>query len=233
MVKAAHHFFITICAASGSGGMEINMKPKVIIIGSSGHAKVIIDTIKHTNNYEIVGCTDVNTCKNNVLDVPIIGDDSVLPSILSKGVKHAFIAIGDNKVRAKLFAIAQGIGFELINVISPYAYISPTVNLGRGIAVMPGAVINADAVIRDNVIVNTGATIDHDCVIDENAHIAPGCTLAGNVKIGKGVFLGAGSKVIPNIDIGDWSILGAGSVVIDNICSNMTAVGVPAKIIKF
>ena len=26
MVKAAHYFFITICAASGSGGMEVKMK---------------------------------------------------------------------------------------------------------------------------------------------------------------------------------------------------------------
>jgi len=24
--KTAHHFFITICAASGSGGMEVKMK---------------------------------------------------------------------------------------------------------------------------------------------------------------------------------------------------------------
>ena len=31
MVKVAHQFFITICAASDSGGMEVNMKLEKII----------------------------------------------------------------------------------------------------------------------------------------------------------------------------------------------------------
>jgi shikimate kinase len=38
-VKAAHYFFITICAASGSGGMEVKMEKNIVLTGFMGTGK--------------------------------------------------------------------------------------------------------------------------------------------------------------------------------------------------
>jgi hypothetical protein len=46
-------------------------------------------------------------------------------------------------------------------------------------------------------------------------------------------FVGTGSKIINQVEIGKFSIIGAGAVVSKNIPANCTAVGVPAKPIKF
>jgi FlaA1/EpsC-like NDP-sugar epimerase len=35
------------------------MKPKIVIVGAGGHAKVVCDTIMHLNIYEIVGFIDI------------------------------------------------------------------------------------------------------------------------------------------------------------------------------
>lgn len=208
------------------------MKEEVIIIGAGGHAKVIIDILNGCGNYRIAGCIDKVSRGGKVLDYPVLGDDSILPEVLNSGIRNAFVAIGDNRLRKRVFEYTKSIGFNIINVVSQYTCISTTVKLGEGIAIMPGVVVNAEAVINSNAIINTGATIDHECIIGENVHIAPGCNLAGNVLVEEGAFLGVGCRVIPKKKIGAWSIVGAGAVVIDDIISNSISVGVPAKTIK-
>jgi FlaA1/EpsC-like NDP-sugar epimerase len=52
------------------------MKPKIVIVGAGGHAKVVCDTIMHLNIYEIVGFIDIAK-SNNVEDVEkeLVEDD--------------------------------------------------------------------------------------------------------------------------------------------------------------
>jgi UDP-perosamine 4-acetyltransferase len=69
-------------------------------------------------------------------------------------------------------------------------------------------------------------------VIGAAAHIAPQCGLAGNVSIDEYVFVGAGCTVIPGVHIGEGTIIGAGSAVIKDVPPAVTAVGVPARIIR-
>ncbi|OPA80199.1 hexapeptide transferase [Paenibacillus selenitireducens] len=204
---------------------------KVVIIGAGGHAKVVIDMIQSNPEFEIIGCTD-RIGNRKISGIPVLGDDSILPQLYEQGIRHAFVAIGGNSVRHQLARHALDTGFELINAISPHAYVADSVILGSGIAVMPGAVLNAEACIGNNSIINTCASVDHECYIGETCHIAPGCNISGNVRIGEGTFLGTGTKVIDGMTIGSWSILGSGAVVVKDIPSYCLAVGVPAKIIK-
>lgn len=202
-----------------------------IIIGSGGHAKVIVDILNSSREYTVIGFTDPHR-KGTIMNLPILGDDSILNELLDKGVSHAFVALGDNRIRLQIGKRVRDMGYHLINAISPDAFLSDSVRIGVGVAIMPGVIVNAETTISDLSILNTGATIDHDCTIGKSSHIAPGCHLAGCVSIAEGVFLGVGTNIIPEICIGEWTIIGAGSTVINNISSYSIAVGVPAKIIK-
>ncbi|HOJ85133.1 MAG TPA: DapH/DapD/GlmU-related protein, partial [Bacillota bacterium] len=51
--------------------------------------------------------------------------------------------------------------------------------------------------------------------------------------IKEGCLIGTNSALIEGISIGEWSIIGAGAVVTKDIPPHCTAVGVPAKPIKF
>lgn len=208
-------------------------RPKVVIIGGGGHAKVVIDVFQSAGIYEIAGYTAHTEHGNNLCGVPFLGDDSVLPDLLNNGVQYFFVAMGNNQIRKKLFLELLEMGFIPVNAISPLAYISPHANMGVGVVAMAGVIVNSCAVIGDNVILNTRSGVDHDCAIESHAHIAPSVSLAGCVNVGEGSFVGVGSSVIPEVNIGEWSIVGAGSVVISDVPSNVTVVGVPAnKIIK-
>ncbi len=205
----------------------------LIIIGAGGHAKVVIDIIRTQKRYDVIGCLDqAESVGRYVAGVRIIGEDSMLERLIRSGVKKAFVAIGDNTKRAELARLVQNQGLCLINALSPYAYVSDDAKLYDGVAVMPGAVVNAGSCIMGNVIINTKASIDHDCLIGACSHVGPGCTLAGNVHVGEGAFLGTGTSVIPRVNIGNWCVTGAGSVIIADIPDNTLVFGVPGKVVR-
>ena len=53
-----------------------------------------------------------------------------------------------------------------------------------------------------------------------------------NLNIENNVMIGASAKVLGNIVIGENSKIGAGAIVLNDIPKNVTAVGVPAKVVK-
>jgi UDP-perosamine 4-acetyltransferase len=201
----------------------------VIVIGAGGHAKVVVDMLEDRPEFELAGCLSADPTATTVLDVPVLGGDNALPHLFASGIRHAFIAVGENSLRARLTERATALGFTLVNVVSRHAVVSSRVTLGSGIAIMPGAVINVDTVVANGAIINTGATVDHDCRIGAFAHVGPGAHLAGTVRVGDGAFLGAGCCVIPGRTIGKWSVVGAGAAVVRDVADGVTAAGVPAR----
>ena len=202
---------------------------KIVVLGAGGHAKVAIEALR-SSGWEIIGCTDVDTHQRTVAGAPLLGDDSVLEKIRREGVRFAFPALGNNGLRERKGKELLSVGFELPNAVAAFVAVSPSAELGRGIALFSGAAINADARIGDFAIINTNASVDHDCVIEGAAHIGPGCALAGCVKIGARSFLGVGTSVIPGISVGADCMIGAGSAVVRDIPDRKTAMGVPARV---
>lgn len=85
----------------------------------------------------------------------------------------------------------------------------------------------------------TGVVIGETAVVGDNCSFLHAVTLGGSgketgdrhPKIGSGVLIGAGAKVLGNIHIGNCSKIAAGSVVLTDVPPNMTAAGVPARIV--
>lgn len=207
------------------------MTQEIIVVGAGGHAKVCIELLRAMGE-RVAYCIGGEDSPKQCLGVPVLQGDENLETLSREGYARVFIAIGANKLRDRLATLALRHGYTLINAISPLATISPSATIGSGIAIMAGAVINAEASIGDLSIVNTGATIDHDCRIGRAVHIAPQSALAGNVVVGDHAFLGIGTKVIPEVVIGERAIIGAGGAVVSDIADGCTAVGVPARQIK-
>ena len=212
------------------------MKEKVILIGAGGHARSVIDILIDNDDYDVVGCIDSAYPKKTFLEgmesVPIIGNDDSLEEFYTKGISNVFIALGNNRIRKKIYDNVIGIGYKPINVISKHSYISKSVSLGVGICVMHGAVVNVNGRIGNGCIMNTNSSVDHDCIINDFVHVAPGVAISGGTKIGEGTHIGTNSAIIDGITIGNWCYVGAGSVVVKNINDCCMAYGVPAREIR-
>lgn len=205
------------------------MEP-TIVLGAGGHAKVIIEILRESAAYQPIGCLGQmpENC-HDLLGVPILGNDDQLDVIRARGIQYAFVAIGDNRVRQMLIERVRRAGFRLAQAISPRATISPSAQLGDGVAIMPGAHVGTETRLGEGVIVNTRAVVDHDGLLGSCVHIGPAAALAGCVHVGEQAFIATGSSVIPHRRIGARTIVGAGSVVVRDLPSDVVAYGSPAR----
>lgn len=206
---------------------------KTIIVGAGGHGKVVMDVVQKAG-FTVLAFLDDNKKRQKTLihDLPVLGGIDLLDKFSETLPMAVVLAIGDNSARQGLFDKIKPLGFNLVKAVHPDAIVHETAKIDEGTVVMPGAIVNIDASIGKNCIINTGAVIEHDCLIGNHVHIAPGSTLTGGVTVGERTLIGAGSVILPSIKIGKGVKIAAGSVVIDDMPDEVTAAGVPARIVK-
>lgn len=208
----------------------------LLIIGASGHAKVIIDIVEKEGKHQLVGLIDAKAQKGDThFGYPLLGTEADLPAICkAHDVTAGIIAIGDNwirqKVRDKLLHIKPD--FQFATAVHPTASIGKGTQLGPGTVVMAGAIINPDCAVGEHCIVNTNASLDHDSVMGDFASLAPGAVTGGGVTIGAFSAISLGVKVIHGITIGAHTVVGAGATVFKDLGDQVIALGTPARVAK-
>ena len=212
----------------------MSTKPRVIIVGAGGHGHVMLDVLLCQDLAEVVGFLDDReellgtTSRAGVL---IVGgtDWSRLPP----DTAEAFVvAIGNNSRRRGKYQAAIEAGLVPWSAVHPSAVIADNAELGEGIQVVGGVVINPFAEVGCDVILNTSCTVDHDCRIGDHAFLGPGVHLGGEVEVGEMVLLGLGAIVLPGAKIGEGAVVGAGAVVTKDVEAWTMVVGVPARRVR-
>lgn len=205
------------------------------IVGSSGHAKVVIDAIEIQGRYQIVGLLDdYKEVGQETMGYQILGGINFISMLPEHDDVNIFVAIGCNYLRQQIVeslkAICRKINF--VTIIHPSATVSPSAKVMSGCLVLAGAIVGPDSIIDEHCIINHAASVDHDCILASFVSLAPHAALAGNVMIATRSAIGIAACVIQKVVIGSDVVIGAGATVLFTINSNSIAVGTPAKIVK-
>ena len=198
---------------------------QIVIIGASGHGKVVADIARNNGYTKILFLDD----KENLAEC---GGYKVVGKI-NDFINYDcdfFVAIGNSSIRQKIQIELENSNKSIVTLIHPSTTIADTVEIGNGTVVMAGAVINSSTQIGKGCIINTCSSVDHDNIIGDYVHISVGAHTAGTVVIGNSTWLGIGAVVSNNLTICDNCMIGAGSVVVNNLTESGTYIGVPAKI---
>ena len=197
---------------------------QLVIIGASGHGKVVADIAKKSGYDKIIFLDDKSSL-TKCGDYPVAGASNLADTYDC----DVIVAIGNANIRKQIQEKLEKKGHHIPMLIHPDAVIGENVLLGSGTVVMAGAVINPCSRIGKGCIINTCSSIDHDCKIEDYVHVSVGAHLAGNVNVGEKTWIGIGSVVSNNIDICSDCMIGAGAVVVKNIDESGTYIGVPAR----
>ena len=183
------------------------MSKRVIVIGAGGHGRSVAEAILLLGRDELVGFVDDGADANaKVWTYPILGRTDSLHTLRALA-DTVVVAIGNNAVREKLHSRVRDAGFELLNVIHPAAFVSPTATLGAGCAVMAGAVVGTEAQLGEGVIVNCGATVDHHCRVDAFGHLGVNACMAGGSVLGHRAWMQAGAALGYGVKIAADTVL--------------------------
>lgn len=200
---------------------------KLLIIGASGHGRVVVDIALKMNKWKQIAFLDDDENIKFSMGIEVMGKVSDAFKYINE--YDIFVAIGNNKIREKVQRQLETSGASIPTLIHPRSVIGEQVELGVGTVIMAGVIINCCTKIGKGCIINTSATLDHDNVIEDYVHISPGVNTAGTVKVGKGTWLGIRSAVSNNINITSGCKVGAGAVVVRDTNEAGTYVGVPAR----
>lgn len=203
------------------------MHKKLIIVGASGHGKVVADIALKLQKYEEIAFLDDNENVKECLNFPVIGRSSDAEQYIDNA--DFIVAIGNAKIRKKVTEQLMNLGANIATLIHPTAVIGSNVTIGNGSVVMSGAVINSDSTIGKGCIVNTCASVDHDCQVDDYVHVSVGAHVCGTVEIGESTWIGAGATIKNNVNICGDCMIGVGAAVVKDIEEAGTYVGVPAR----
>jgi sugar O-acyltransferase (sialic acid O-acetyltransferase NeuD family) len=208
----------------------------IVIIGSSGHANVIIDIVEQEGRYKIAGLLDrYRKVGEQTLGYLVLGQEEDLPQLTTRHtLRGAIVAVGDNFIRSRVAARARELCPDLpfVSAIHPKASVAKNVSVGEGTVIMAGVAINPCCSIGRFCILNTNSSLDHDSVMEDFSSLAPRATTGGNCLIGGYAAVGIGAVLIHGIHIGEHTVMGAGSIALRDIDAFKVAYGTPAKAIR-
>lgn len=203
----------------------------IVVIGSGGHAKVVVEIIEAEGRYNIEAIVcDFAEPGSEILGHKVVGGLEMMRDLPHIGI----IAVGDNYYREQYAEkiINNYPDFEFISVIHPSAVVGKYAKIGTGTIVQANAVIKCDAKIGRHNIINSNASIGHDVVTHDFATVGPGAIIGGFTEIGKGSAISMGCCVRDRIKIGEYSVAGMGAVVTKDIPDYVVAYGNPAKVVR-
>ena len=210
----------------------------IAIFGVGGFGREVLALIKDINKVEptwnIVGFFDDGYEKGLIINgYPTLGTSADLNK-WETPISVA-ISIGNPVIKKKILDKITNLLVDYPTLIHPTVWIgdSEFVEMGKGCIICAGNLITTNIKIGDFVILNLGCTVGHDTIIKKYSAFMPSVNISGEVIIDEGVYVGTGAKIINQLEIGDYTVVGAGAVVSKTLPSHCTAVGVPAKPIKY
>ncbi len=210
------------------------------IIGAGGFGREVAWLVERINSIEPVwklqGYLDDNLEKRGTMEGRYRVADNCDFLRRLKEETWVVCAVGAATTRRRIIEKIQQYdnnSVKFATLIDPSVLTSSSIVVGEGSIICAGTILTVDITIGRYVIINLDCTVGHDAVIEDFVTIYHSVNMSGCTVIEQGVEVGTGAQIIQGKRIGCETIIGAGAVVTKDIPCRCTAVGAPAKSIKF
>lgn len=212
------------------------MPESLLVIGASGHARAVLETIRAEGRQRVAGLIDsFQPAGIERFGYRILGGEAeILHILVEHGIAGVVMAIGDNYQRWAMFdRIRRAMpDVRMASCTHPSAVLAPDVVVGEGTVIMPGTVVVSGCRIGRGCLLNTSSVLDHDGEMADWSSLAPGAVTGGRVRIGARSSVGLGAKVIHDVKIGSDTVIGAGALVLHDVPDRLVAYGTPARPVR-
>lgn len=208
----------------------------IVVIGASGQGKIAADALEKAGEHQIIGWIDsFKPAGTVVYGYEILGSEAELPALIDRyEIYGGMMGIGVNEIRHRLSTRIRKLApeFRFINAIHPSVQLARGVEVGEGVLMLAGAVVNSDSRVGDFATLSVRSSLDHDGALGDFAFMGPGAAASGGVHIGSFSFIAVGVSILHNVRVGEHTVVGAGSTVVRDLPGCVVAYGTPAKVVR-
>lgn len=211
--------------------------PKIAIYGAGGFGLEVAMLLQQLNavsfDWDLIGFFDDGVPEGKIINgYPVLGGVRQLNQWQS--ALSVVVAVGTPMTKRRIVDRIENRNISHPVLVHPSVITGDKqyVSIGEGSIICAGTIITTNVLIGRHVILNLACTVGHETEIGDFSSLMPMCNISGEVKIGQETFWGTGAVVINQKTVGNNSIVGAGAVVTNDIPDNVTAVGVPARVVK-
>ena len=223
-----------------SSGSQAAGRHKLVILGTGGTCRDILDTVLDLNTvqggtgFDCIGFLDDDPARRGteVQGVPVLG-----PLSSARDLPDCLFVNGigspGNFWRKEAIIASTGLPADrFATLVHPTASVSRTALLGRGVVIFQHVSVTTNVRIGDHVTILPNSIVSHDDWIEDYTSVAGGVCISGNVHVGRSCYLGTRSALMSGILIGDGSLVGMGSVVLHSVEPHSVVVGNPARLLR-
>ena len=210
---------------------------KIAIFGAGGFGLEVVMLIDQINEKEhcwrLIGFFDDGIAQGTKVNgVEVLGGLNELNAVDFK--LNVVFAIGSPKTKQAVIKKIDSDNICYPVLVHPSAILGSNkyLSIGEGSIICAGCLVTTNIRIGRHVLLNLACTVGHEADIGDYSAFMHTCNISGDVRMGNGNFWGTGAKIINRRRVGENVVIGAGAVVITDIPANVTAVGVPAKVVK-
>ncbi len=209
----------------------------IIIYGSGGLAKEIVELIEDINEVEpvwnIKGYIDDIKGENGevINSYKILGTKEILKDLDSS--TYIVLALSNPSAKEKIYQDIKKFGLKFATLIHPTAKIAKNAIIGHGSIISIGCIVSVNVVIGKHVFLNMRTVVGHDTVIKDYSSCLVSSIIAGNVVINEGALLGSNCVIMEKKTIGKNAKISMGAVVDFNVRDNAVVMSRPSKSMNF
>ena len=209
----------------------------LVIFGAGGLGREVLLLVQQINahrpSWDVRGFYDDQApASPTVAGLPYLGTSADLNA--SPAPLAVALAVGSPAGRAAVAGRLTSPQLSFPILVHPRVALTSLqrIMLGDGCIIQQGCILTCDIMLGRFVLLNLGCAVGHDAVIEDFCSLMPHANVSGAARLATGVYLGTSSTIIQGVSIGANTVVGAGAVVVRDLPANVTAVGVPAKVIN-
>lgn len=210
----------------------------LLIIGASGFGREVAWLVERINEvsptWNLIGFIDDNEDIHGqmVNGYKVVGTHRC---VVDYPNAYYVCAVGSSRIRKMIINNVKSLlpNIKFATLIDPSVEMSKLVNIGEGTIICAHTIVTVNIEIGNHVIINLDCTVGHDAILKDFVTLYPSVNVSGITNVAECVELGTGCQIIQGKTIGAHTIVGAGAVVVKDLPEKCTAVGSPAKPIKF
>jgi sugar O-acyltransferase (sialic acid O-acetyltransferase NeuD family) len=192
----------------------------LVIIGDSVFAEIAWEYFDAMSPYRVEAFAVERQFlrQKTLLGLPVVPLDE-LAALFSPTTHDAFAAIVYtelNRLRTRLAAAAEAMGYALASFVSPHAVVARSAKIGPHCFVFENNVIQSFVTIGRNTVLWSGNHIGHHSRIGENVFVSSHVVISGGCEIGDNCFLGVNATIANDLRIAEDCWIGPGALISKN-----------------